>query len=156
MRTSRLLKFLFTPVFVMAMASALPTPATAGEVARAARHMSVSESVQTRLVQHHRTKLSETGSGSGTFSCPISLNLNLTSNSATIAFTCSPHGGSFSGSGTASVHYIGTIATFKGTLSVSKGTGSYSRSSGSLQISGTVENNNKYAISCKVTGSMNL
>jgi hypothetical protein len=140
-------------VFVVCVGSGA---AAAGPVARTARHVSVNESVTTHMLQHHRTKLSEQGSGSGTFSCPITLNLNLSSNRATIAFTCSPRGGSFSGSGTASVHYIGTIATFKGTISVSQGSGSYRHASGGgLRISGTVQSSN-YALKAKVTGSMNV
>lgn len=156
MRMSLFVKFLAMPVAAAVLAVACPAVAGADSTATMARHVSVSESVHAHLVQHHRTKLVESGSGSGTFSCPIALNMNLTSKSATIAFTCSPHGGSFSGSGSASVHYIGTVATFKGTLSVKGGTGSYSHASGSLQISGTVQNNNSYALTCKVTGSMNM
>ncbi len=155
MRISLFVKFVAMPVSALVLAVACPAVAGADN-ATMARHVSVNESVHAHLVQHHRTKLTESGSGSGTFSCPIALNMNLTSRSATIAFTCSPHGGSFSGSGTASVHYIGTVATFKGTLSVRGGTGSYSHASGSLQISGTVQNNNSYALTCKVTGSMNV
>jgi hypothetical protein len=148
-------KWLSVPVAI-ALVCAGSGIATASPVATAARHVSVNESVSTHLLQHHRTKLSEQGSGSGTFSCPVTLTLNLSSNSATIAFTCSPRGGSFSGYGSASVHYIGTVATFKGTLSVSGGSGAYRHASGrGLQISGTVISKT-YAIKARVTGSMSL
>jgi hypothetical protein len=151
-----LLRRACAPILVLVIAAVGPSVATAGEVAKAARHVSVNESVRTHLLSHHRTKLRESGSGSGTFSCPISLDLNLTSNSASIAFTCSPHGGSFSGSGSASVHYIGTVANFNGTISISHGTGAYSHASGHrLQIIGTVRTKS-YAITSRVTGSMTI
>jgi hypothetical protein len=144
------------PTAALALAAAGPSVANASEAAKAARHVSVNESVTSHLVQHHRTKLSEQGSGSGTFSCGIVLNLNLQSNSASIAFTASPHGGSFSGSGNVSVHYIGTIAEFKGTIAISQGTGSYRHASGSgLRITGTIRTNS-YAIQARVTGSMTI
>jgi hypothetical protein len=156
MKVRLLSKRLSVCIVAILLSTIGPSIASAGGVAKAARHVSVNESVNTHLLQHHRTKLSETGSGSGTFSCGIALNLNLYSTSASIAFTCSPHGGSFSGSGNVSVHYIGTIAEFKGTLGVSQGNGSYShaRASG-LRITGTIKTNS-YAIKAQVTGSMTM
>jgi hypothetical protein len=157
MRSRPFLMFPLVSIAVLLVAVASgPSVASAGGVARVARHISVNENVSTHLVQHHRTKLNEYGSGSGTFNCAIKLDLNLTSNSATISFTASPHGGSFVGSGTASVHYIGTVATFKGTIAISHGTGSYSHASGNgLRITGSVGGNN-YAIKAQVTGSMSM
>lgn len=156
MRVRLLLKCLSVPTAVMVLTVVGPTGASAREAAKAARHVSVNESVTAHLVQHHRTKLSEQGSGSGTFSCGIVMNLNLQSNSATIAFTASPRGGSFSGSGTVSVHYIGTIAEFKGTIAISGGSGAYRHASGrGLRITGTIHTNS-YAIQARVTGSMSM
>lgn len=156
MKVRLLSKRLSVCIAAVLLAAVGPSVASAGEVAKAARHVSVNESVSTHLLQHHRTKLSETGSGSGTFRCGIGLNLNLYSNSASIAFTCSPHGGSFSGTGNVSVHYIGTIAEFKGTLGISQGNGSYSHArASSLRITGTIQTNS-YAIKARVTGSMTM
>jgi hypothetical protein len=156
MRLRLLLNCLSVPTAALVLTAAAPSVASAGETAKAARHVSVNESVTTHLLQHHRTKLSEQGSGSGTFNCGIVLNLNLSSNSASIAFTASPHGGSFSGSGNVSVHYIGTIAEFKGTIAVSQGTGAYRHASGrGLRITGTIKTNS-YALKARVTGSMTM
>lgn len=150
-----LLKCLSVLVMATVVTAVGSSATSAREVATAARHLSVNESVRTHLLSHHRTKLSEQGSGSGTFNCAITLNLNLASNSATIAFTAYPHnGGSFSGNGSVSVHYIGTIADFKGTLAISRGTGGYSRASArSLHITGTIKTNS-YEIQAQVTGPM--
>lgn len=150
-----LLKCLPVLVVTMVVTAAWSGSAGAREVASIARHLSVNESIRTHLRSHHRTRLSEQGSGSGTFNCAITLNLNLASKSATIAFAAYPHnGGSFSGSGSVSVHYIGTIADFKGTLAITHGTGGYSRASArSLHITGTIKTNSYY-IQAQVTGSM--
>jgi hypothetical protein len=121
-----------------------------------ARTLAVHESIQAHLVTHRGTTvLNEQGRGSGTFSCPMMIDLKLTYTEATVTFTCSASKGSISGRGVTSYYAGGHTAYFSGAVSVTSGSGSYSHASGSLHISGTLTRGS-YSISATVNGNIRL
>jgi hypothetical protein len=124
--------------------------------ATAAQHQSLKETIQSRLVSHHATLLTERGTGKGTFNCNINLEIRLSYTHAYITFSAYPPGGSLLGHGETSFYVAGSSAKFNGTLILSGGSGKYSHASGSaLTLQGTLQRGT-YALSATVNGTMNL
>jgi hypothetical protein len=123
--------------------------------ARAARTVSLDETGQLHLVSKQGFTLNERGTASGTIRGPISVRLTIVSTSRVSAeVTISPHGGSISGSGTASYHKGGSAASFAGRLSIDRRSGSYGHAQGSgLSFSGTIARSND-AITVHVSGRL--
>lgn len=123
--------------------------------ATAAKRVTVKETIRAHLLSHHGgSSLSEAGTGSGTFNCPLSIRIDISYTSASINFTCRMSGGSFTGHGTTSYYASGHTAHFEGTLSVSSGTGRYAHaSSNSLRIVGSLVRGS-YALSATVGGGL--
>jgi hypothetical protein len=123
--------------------------------AHSARTISLSESGQLHLTSKHGFTLNEQGPASGTVTGTIDVHLRIISTSrVTAEVSISPHGGSISGTATASYHRGNATANFSGTLSISRGTGSYDHAHGSgLSFSGTIERSND-AIDVHVSGEV--
>jgi hypothetical protein len=120
---------------------------------------SVKEMVRASLVSHHgSTRISEKGSGSGTYSCgPLTVQISVYGDTeAVVSFTCNTRSGSLSGSGTTSFAAAGATATFNGNLKITHGTGAFAHAStGGLHIQGSLARHS-YALSARVTGTIHL
>jgi hypothetical protein len=124
--------------------------------AHTARTLSVHESIHAHLVSHRGTTvLNEQGRGSGTFSCPMVIDLKITYTQATVTFTCSTSKGSISGRGVTAYYAAGHTAHFSGAVAVTGGSGSYAHASGSVHIAGTLTRGS-YSLSATVTGSFRV
>lgn len=133
-RLSRTASVVIVSLFVY-MATAVYASAPAS-----AHTLSLNESGQLRLTSKKGFTLNERGSASGTISGTIYIHLYLVSQSrVTAEVNIYPHGGSLSGSGSASYRVEGAVARFSGTFSVTRGSGKYSRARASgLRFSGTI------------------
>jgi hypothetical protein len=126
----------------------------ARSAALAARMTSLNEIGRLHLTSKHNFTLNEQGAASGTAAGTIYVHLTLVSTSrVTAEVNIYPHGGSISGTGTASYHRDGTTASFSGSMSIDRGTGTYADVHGSgLSFSGTIEESNHDAITVHVNG----
>lgn len=124
-------------------------------VAAVSRALSVKESVTAALVNHKgATNLNERGHGSGTFRCPLTIQIAISYTRATITFTCATDQGVLSGRGTTAFYASGHQAHFNGDLVVTKGTGRYAHAKASkLHIVGTLVRGS-YALRASVTGTL--
>jgi hypothetical protein len=120
-----------------------------------AASISVNESVTAKLVSHRGgTVLNERGQGSGSFSCPLTIEINISYTHAAIVFNCPTSRGDLAGRGETSYYASGSIARFNGTLTVTHGTGSYSHATPSnLHITGSLRRGS-YALQATVSGSL--
>jgi hypothetical protein len=130
-------------------------PASRAATARSSSTISLSETGHLHLTSHHGFTLNEQGSASGTISGTIYIHLNVVStNRVTAEVSIYPHGGSLTGSASASYHPSGGVATFSGTMSVVRGTGRYSHAHGSgLSFTGTVQRSND-SVTVHMSGRM--
>lgn len=130
--------------------------ATSQSVATAAGELSVNETARLHLVTHHPSILNEEGSGSGTFSCPLTVTVKVSYTTATVSYSICRAGGSFSGTGETQFYASGETAHFEGTVNIAHGTGRYARASTyGLKIRGSFRRSN-YALSLSVTGKMHV
>jgi hypothetical protein len=120
-----------------------------------AASISVNESVTAKLVTHRGgTVLNERGQGSGSFSCPLTIEINISYTHAKIVFNCPTSRGDLAGRGETSYYASGSIARFNGTLTVTHGTGSYAHATPSnLGITGSLRRGS-YALQATVSGSL--
>jgi hypothetical protein len=139
----------------MAAAGPLGADGSSAPGAKAARAISLNERGALHLVSKHGFTLNEQGTASGTINGTINVQLKIVSTSRVSAeVTISPHGGSISGTGTASYHKGETTASFSGSLSIKHGSGSYRNARGSgLHFSGTIARSND-AIIVHVSGGL--
>jgi hypothetical protein len=119
--------------------------------------ISVSETAHLSLDSHRGTQLlNEQGTGSGTFSCPVSVQMEIARSPASMVFTCRAHGGTLSGRGQASFYVAGSTVYFSGSLSSIHGTGRYSHAAArGVHVKGTMRRSN-YAFSVTLSGKMSL
>jgi hypothetical protein len=132
-----------------------PAARGARPYASAAHSFSLSDSAHLHLTSKHNFTFNEQGYASGTISGPIYIHLNITSvNHVTAEVNIYPHGGSLTGSASASYHPSGEVATFNGSMRIVRGTGRYSHAHGSgLSFSGSVKREND-AVTVHVNGRM--
>lgn len=137
-------------------ASAAPTSRYTPS-AIAASTMSVRESVSARLINHKgATSLNERGQGSGSFACPLAIQINISYTRATITFNCPASNGDLAGQGETAFYASGPMAHFNGILRVTHGSGRYAHATASdLHITGTLRRGS-YALQASVTGSLKL
>lgn len=131
--------------------------ASAAPSARIAKHVAVSETVRAHLL-HHRggTELYDAGTLTGTYSCPLTININIAYTQATITFECRASGGTFGGRGTTSYYAAGHLAHFEGALSVTSGSGKFAHvSSQGMRITGTLVRGS-YSLTGSVSGKLTL
>ncbi len=123
----------------------------------AAREVSINESLRASLAWHHGAKeYGETGEGSGTFKCSLTIKIKIAFTHASITFTCDPRGGSISGRGEDSFYIAGSTTYFNGSVTFTNGTGQYTDiSSNDLHIKGTIQRGS-YALAATVTGKARL
>jgi hypothetical protein len=144
-----------TGAVLAAVAAGALAHATASRAvtARAAGTLSLNETGRLHLTSHHSFTLNEQGSASGTISGTIYIHLNVVSvNKVTAEVSIYPHGGSLTGSASASYHPSGAVASFSGTMAIDRGTGSYAHAHGSgLAFSGTIQRSND-AVTVHVSG----
>jgi hypothetical protein len=116
--------------------------AAASPLGHAARTISLNESAHLRLTSKSGFTLNEQGTTTGSIDGTMYIHLHIANNhgGVTAEVNIYPHGGSLSGSGSASYEVEGAYAKFSGRLSITRGTGSYagSRASG-LSFSGTIQ-----------------
>jgi hypothetical protein len=132
------------------------TPSRFGNAkAVASREVAVHETVAARLVNHRgATYLNERGQGSGTFQCPLTIQISITYTRASITFNCATQTGKVGGGGETAFYASGHTAHFNGTLHITHGSGSYAHASAeNLHITGTLRRGS-YALAATVTGTM--
>jgi hypothetical protein len=124
-------------------------------VAVAAREVTLRETGHLHLVSHHKEQIVETGSGTGTLSGTITVNLTLAFSQATVGFTAHPStGGTVVGHGEGKLYAGGHVANFTGTATITGGTGQYAHASGrNIRLEGTLQRKT-FALSVKVEGKM--
>jgi hypothetical protein len=155
-RSCSALLFAATVAFSFASLLAFPRLGATLDARAAGTTQAVRESLQARLVSHRGTTvLNEQGRGSGTFNCPVVIDLKITYTQATVTFTCSASKGAISGRGVTEYYAGGHFAHFTGQVSVTSGTGSYSRASGSVHINGTLTRGS-YALSATISGNIRV
>lgn len=132
-------------------------PAFAAPAASVAKRVTVTETVRAHLLHHHGgTELYDAGTLAGTYSCPLTIDIDIAYTQATIAFVCRASVGTFSGRGTTSYYAAGHLAHFEGALSVTSGSGKFAHiSSQGLKISGTLVRGS-YALTASVAGGLTL
>jgi hypothetical protein len=126
--------------------------------ASAAGTTSVNETLQASLISHKgSTSLYERGHSYGTLSGPITVQISIAGDTeATISFTCNTSTGTISGRGITSYASAGPAARFNGSLRITHGTGRYAHASTTgLRIQGTLKRHS-YALSARVTGTLNV
>lgn len=129
----------------------VPVPVSSAHVART---VSLNETGHLHLTSKHNYTLNEQGTASGTAPGAIYVHLTAVSTSrVTAEINIYPHGGSLTGTGTASYHRMGATASFSGSMSIARGTGSYAHAHGSgLSFSGTIAESSNDAITVHVSG----
>lgn len=125
--------------------------------AHSARTLSLKESGRLRLTSKHGFTLNEQGTASGTIGGTIYIHLRLvTSSRVTAEVNIYTHGGSLSGSGSASYQVRGAVAAFSGALAVTRGSGSYGRAHASnLRFTGTIQRRSD-AVTVQLTGPLSV
>jgi hypothetical protein len=122
--------------------------------AHVARTISVKETVHATNVNHQgNTVINERGRGTGTFSCPIVLQVRVSYTKGTARLTCATSGGTLMAGGNLSFFSTGETVTFTGTIPVDHGTGSYSHASGQLRVEGTMRRKT-FVLEASVSGSV--
>jgi hypothetical protein len=121
-----------------------------------ARTITLHETSRLHLVSHQGTQiLNEQGTSSGTLTGPLGVKLRIYYTTATLSFTASPRGGTFSGSGEGSYYVEGHIGHFNGTITITNGTGSYAHAGGSLHATGLILRH-QYELQFQATGTMKV
>jgi hypothetical protein len=119
-----------------------------------ARTITLDELGHLHLTSKHNFTLNEVGTATGTATGTIYVHLTAVSTSLVKAeISIDPHGGSLTGSGSASYRRSGSVAEFSGSMSIDSGTGSYAHVHGSgLSFSGTIAESDRDAITVHVSG----
>ena len=122
--------------------------------ANAARTVTVRESVHATNESHKGSSvIDDRGRGTGTFSCPVVMQVRVSYTKGTTELTCYTGSGVVTAGGKASFFSAGSIATFTGTMAVTHGTGKYSRARGQLRVEGTMQRKT-FALEASVTGTI--
>jgi hypothetical protein len=131
------------------------TSSAAGPRAVAAKTITLNETGNLHRTSSSGLKLNEQGSASGTINGKIFIHLDVVSpNRVTAEVNIYPHGGSLTGTGSASYRVNGGTASFSGKLSIERGTGTYAGAHGSgLNFSGTIQRLSG-AVTVHLSGSM--
>lgn len=145
----------------LAVASALTLWPAAAAVsttiphASEARTISLHETGRLHLLNKHGFTLNEQGPASGTAPGTLYVRLKIVSTShVTAEVSFAPHGGTISGTASASYHRNHSSASFSGYLTITHGTGSYANAHGShLSFTGTIQRSND-AITTSVAGTV--
>jgi hypothetical protein len=117
---------------------------------------SIQETAHLHVVNHNGIQtINETGEGSGTFHCPLSVHLAVAYTQASISFTITcPSEGTLTGKGVASYYLSGSTATFSGNVALTRGTGRYAHvSASSLKVNGSLQRAS-YALTFSVSGQL--
>jgi hypothetical protein len=140
---------------IMIASGVAPTAAAAeGPAASAVRARSIRESAHLHRTSRHGTVVTESGNGSGTFNCPISLRVEVEEEVITFTFTCRTSSGSVSGGGSIHLHVADPVSYIDGTANLTRGTGIYAHvHANHLTVTGSVVTSS-YATTLSVTGSM--
>lgn len=102
------------------------------------------------------SSVDEQGSGTGTFSCTVSIRMTLSGTLVTASYLARPRGGSIRGTARAHIHSATTKeARFTGAITLDGGTGSYTHASGTASFDGTI-NRTSYAMSIHIVGRLHL
>ncbi len=123
--------------------------------ASAARTISLHETGRLHLLNKHGFTLNEQGPASGTAPGTLYVRLKIVSTShVTAEVSFSPHGGTISGTASASYHRGHSSASFSGFLTITRGSGTYAHAHGShLSFTGTIQRSND-AITTSVSGTV--
>jgi hypothetical protein len=144
----------FTGAIALTMLICSIAPAGAGARAVAASTRAIHESAHLHRTSRHATVVTESGTGSGTFNCPISLRIEVEEEVVSFTFTCATSKGTVSGGGSIRLHVADPTSHLSGTANLTHGTGIYRHVHASgLSVTGTVVTSN-YATTLSVTGRM--
>jgi hypothetical protein len=141
------------------LAAVVGAGVSSAATARVARTFTINDTGHLHKTSGHgitiNQVLNEQGSASGTISGPIYIHLRVVSPiRVTAEVNIYPHGGSITGSATATFRSSGGVASFNGTMKIVRGSGRYSHASGSgLSFTGTVQRIND-AVTVHVSGRM--
>jgi hypothetical protein len=122
-----------------------------------ARSLSLNEKGNLHLTSKRGFTLNEQGAASGTIRGTIYIHLHLVSSSkVTAEVSIYPSSGSLSGTGSATYHVNGGVASFSGTLAINRGSGKYSHARAShLTFTGTIQRRND-AVAVLLSGPLSL
>ena len=131
--------------------------AGAAAIAHPARTTSLSETAHLRLTSKHEFTLNEQGATSGTIAGTIYIHLHINNRGGVTAeVNIYTHGGSLSGSGSASYQVRGADAAFSGRLSITRGTGSYASAHASnLRFTGDIARRTD-AVTVQLSGPLSV
>ncbi len=149
------LSVLLAATVLARLASGEPSALTrGGPPAHVAKTALLNETGHLHLTSKHNYTLNEKGSASGTATGTIYVHLTAVSSSrVNVEVNIYPHGGSLTGTGTASYRRMSSTASFSGSMSIDRGTGSYANAHGSgLSFNGTIAESNDDAITVHVSG----
>jgi hypothetical protein len=152
---SQLLALALAATSAFALGPATATVDAVVHPASEARTISLHESGRLHLLSKHGFTLNEQGPASGTATGTLYVRLRIVSTShVTAEVSFSEHGGTISGTASASYHRGHSSASFSGFLSITHGTGSYAHAHGShLSFTGTIQRSND-AIDTSVVGTV--
>lgn len=124
------------------------------DVARAAKTLAVHESVHATNESHKgNSVIDDRGRGTGTFSCPVVMQVRVSYTKGRTELTCYTSAGVVTAGGSASFFSAGSIATFTGTMTVTHGAGKYARARGQLRVEGTMQRKT-FALQASVNGTI--
>lgn len=158
-RTHRLLASLVAAVVLVGIlvigVAAQASAKGRGPIAAAAAHeVTLHEKGQLHLISHHNEVLQEQGSGTGTLSGHITVQLTLAYTQASLKFTAYTSGGTIVGTGEGSTYAAGPVAHFTGTANITGGSGKYAHASGNgIKLKGTLVKRT-YSFTVEVEGKM--
>lgn len=123
--------------------------------AHAARTVQIQEHARLKFTSERGSTLIERGNAYGTYTATMIADLTIHSKSVTATVTIYPHGGTITGSATASYKIIKNLGYFGGTMNLGHGTGKYSHivevGHKPLGISGVINREN-FEVEVKANG----
>jgi hypothetical protein len=142
---------------LLILTAARPAPAsarTAGRFAsaRAARTLNATDTAHLHYIHSSGSQLYEEGAASGTLPGSMRAHCNV-GPVLTASFTIYTHGGTITGSGSATPHGSGVYESFSGSVLVTGGTGLYAHAHGRAGLYGTFDRKT-YALVLQTTGRL--
>jgi hypothetical protein len=111
--------------------------------------------VTTKAVKHGNSLVDGQGRGTGTFNCPVAIQVRVSYTTGTFELTCSMPVGNVTCHGGITYFTAGGVATFTGTLTIEHATGKYDHAQGRLRVEGTLVRKTD-AVSVTMSGSISF
>jgi hypothetical protein len=122
-------------------------------VRSASHQITVREHVATTKVVKHNSLADGQGRGTGTFNCPVTVQVRVSYTTGSFELTCSMPVGNVTSRGGITYFTAGGVATFTGTLTIEHATGRYAHAKGQLRVEGTLVRKTD-AVSVTMSGSI--